>query len=195
MDWVNKQKLPTIEAIKYNNQPYLFPDSLQRALHSSFNTVLHQQVDVKVLNEIGDKLTTYWKPFSKEEFRQTINKCNNLSTLGPNKLLWHYLKFILKQDNCLSNIINIANACINLEHWPNYFKSSTMVVIPKLSSSQIVDLVSFYFTFHFYFYFVLFFYFQRNQGQGGLVMLSHQSQSDGVVTRQITRLGKIQQKI
>jgi len=32
---------------------------------------------------------------------------------------------------CLSKIINIADACISLSYWPNYFKVSTTVVIPK----------------------------------------------------------------
>ena len=60
-----------------------------------------------------------------------INKCNNLSAPGPDKLTWHHLKSILKQNECLINIINITDACINLEHWPSYFKYSSMVVIPK----------------------------------------------------------------
>jgi len=41
------------------------------------------------------------------------------------------LKLITKNGDCLSNIINIANSCINLGHWPNYFKISTTIVIPK----------------------------------------------------------------
>ena len=44
---------------------------------------------------------------------------------------WRHWKIIIKNDECLSKIINIANACINLGHWPKYFKSSTTVVIPK----------------------------------------------------------------
>ena len=72
-----------------------------------------------------------WKLFSKEEFRQAINKCNNSLAPGPNKLTWHHLKSILKQDTCLNNIISIADACINLEHWPSYFKYSSTVIIPK----------------------------------------------------------------
>ena len=60
-----------------------------------------------------------------------INKCNNSSAPGPNKLTWHHLKSILNQNECLINIINITDACINLEHWPSYFKCSSMVVIPK----------------------------------------------------------------
>ena len=60
-----------------------------------------------------------------------------------------------------------------------------------------VDLIFLYFTFHFYFHSVLFsiFYFQNNQGQGGLVTLLHQSQYDGIVTRQIMRLERTQQRI
>ena len=34
---------------------------------------------------------------------------------------------------CLSKVINIADTCISLSYWPNYFKVSTTVVIPKLN--------------------------------------------------------------
>ena len=54
-----------------------------------------------------------------------------------------------------------------------------------------IDLIYFFFLFLLSF---SIFYFQNNQGQGWLVMLSHQS-PDGKVTRQIMRLGRIQQKI
>ena len=51
--------------------------------------------------------------------------------LGLDKLLWYHLKSILKQDNCLNNIINITDAYINLGHQPNHFKRSTIVVTSK----------------------------------------------------------------
>ena len=59
-----------------------------------------------------------------------------------------------------------------------------------VSRSLTVDfiLVSFFTLFYF-------FYFQNNSGQGLSVMLSHQSQIDGVVTRLITGLGRIKQKV
>jgi len=41
MSWVNKCKLPAIEAIKYENQLCLTINSLWNALHSTFNTALH----------------------------------------------------------------------------------------------------------------------------------------------------------
>jgi len=41
------------------------------------------------------------------------------------------LKFIVKNNACLTNIINIVDLCINLGYWPNYFKISTTIIIPK----------------------------------------------------------------
>jgi len=116
MNWINRRKLLATKAIKYNGSPCLFSESLWDILHNIFNTALHHQIDLDILNEIDHKSTLQWFPFSKEEFKQVISKCNNLSVLGPDKLSWHHLKIIVNQDECLTNIINIANACFNLGH-------------------------------------------------------------------------------
>ena len=42
MNWVNKHKLPAIEAIKYNSQQCLKLGNLWNALHSTFNIALHR---------------------------------------------------------------------------------------------------------------------------------------------------------
>jgi len=131
MNWVNKWKLLAVEAIKYNNQPCLTIEDLWQALHSTFNTALHHRVDISILDEIIDKSSSSWVLFSKEEFKSTIANCNNFSTPEPDKLLWSYLKIILKNNECLSNIISIANICIDLGYWPSHFKRSTMVIILK----------------------------------------------------------------
>jgi len=55
MNWINKQNLPAIEAIKYNNQPCLTIKDLWQALHSTFNTALYHRVDISILDEIIDK--------------------------------------------------------------------------------------------------------------------------------------------
>ena len=131
MNWIKRRKLPAIEAIKHNGLPCLSPKSLWNALHSTFNTALNHQVNINILNKIEHKPAQWWSPFSKEEFKSAINKCSNGSALGPDKLTWQYLKFIVSQDTCLSNIINIADSCIKLVYWPNYFKVLSTVIIPK----------------------------------------------------------------
>jgi len=72
-----------------------------------------------------------WNSFSKQELINAIEKCNNLSALGPDKLIWSHIKIIIRDEDCLSKLIDIANACIDLGYWPSDFKSSTMVIIPK----------------------------------------------------------------
>ena len=130
-NWINRHKLPATETIKYNSQLCLFPESLWDALHGTFNTAQNCPINIDILNKIDHKLVSLWNPFSKEEFKQAIVKCNDSSAPRPDKLLWRHLKSIVKQDECLVNIINIANACINLGHWLNYFKCSSMIIIPK----------------------------------------------------------------
>ena len=116
MNWVKKRKLPVIEAIKYNESPCLTPENLWNALHNTFNTALHRQVNVEILHEVTQKLTQNWGPFSKYEFLSAISKCADSSSPGPDRMTWHHWKTIVKNDVCLSNIINIADACINLGH-------------------------------------------------------------------------------
>ena len=69
--------------------------------------------------------------FSKEEFRLALVNCNNSSAPSSDKLSWSHLKIILKDDDCLNFIVNIANACIEVGYLPSHFKRSTMVIIPK----------------------------------------------------------------
>jgi len=136
MNWIKSRKLPAAEAIKHNGRPCLTLENLWNSLHSSFNTALHQQVNLNILNEIDYKPTQKWNPFSKFKFKSAISKCNDSSAPGPDKLSWYHLKLIIKNDECLSRIIDIANTCINLGHWPKYFKRSTTIVISKPNKSS-----------------------------------------------------------
>ena len=136
MNWVKKKKLPVTEVIKYDDRPCLTPKSLWNTLHSSFNTALHHQVDFSILNEVARKPSQRWNPFSRYEFKSAISKCKNSSSPGPDKLMWRYWKIIIANNDCLSRIINITDACINLGHWPKYFKVSTTIVIPKPNKSS-----------------------------------------------------------
>ena len=38
---------------------------------------------------------------------------------------------IIRNKQCSSKLIDIANACINLGHWPSYFKTFIMIIILK----------------------------------------------------------------
>ena len=131
MNWIKRRKLLAVEAITYKGQPCLTLNSLWNMLHNTFNTTLNRQVNLNIINEIENKSSQNWSPFSKNEFRSAISKCSNLLAPGLDKLTWHHLKFIIKDNSCLTNIVNIADACINLRHWLEYFKISFTIIIPK----------------------------------------------------------------
>jgi len=131
MNWVKKHKLPAIEAIKYNEQPYLDLVNLWQALHTLFNSAQNCQINMDLLEKILNKPVTQWTPFSVKEFKSSISKYNNTSTPGPDKLSWRHLKVIINNNSCLKSFINIANACIDLEYWPSYFKMLTSIIISK----------------------------------------------------------------
>ena len=82
-------------------------------------------------------------PFSSTEIHEALNKCNNSSAPGPDYLLWRHLKRILYDEGCMTNIVNIANACINLSYWPMHFKRSSFIIIPKPNKSLYDSLKSF----------------------------------------------------
>ena len=87
MNWVNKQKLLAIKAIKYYGQLCIKIKDLWHTLHLSFNIAQDCHIDTNVLNEIPKKYTTIWYPFSEAEFISSVNKYNNLSAPRLNKLL------------------------------------------------------------------------------------------------------------
>ena len=130
MNWVNKHKLPVVEAIKYNNQPCLEIHKLWNT-YSTFKKAQDQQIDSSLLDELPSKKSVIWLLFFEAEFNNAICKCNNSSTSGSDKLSWRHLKIIMKDIVCLKNIINIADSCFKIGFWPLHFKISTSIIIPK----------------------------------------------------------------
>ena len=74
------------------------------------------EVDIHVLDEIPRKPVKEWNLFFRQELISTLEKCNNLSAPGPDKLTWSHIKSIMRDNDCLLKFINIANACIDLGH-------------------------------------------------------------------------------
>ena len=86
----------------------------RQVLYSTFNMAQDHHIDTNLLNKILNKYSTSWLLFSEAEFINAINKYNNILTSGPNKLLWRYLKLIVKNSRCLKKIINITDAVFEL---------------------------------------------------------------------------------
>ena len=75
-----------IEAIQYKRRPYIELEDFWIALHNFFNSAQMREIDIHVLDNIPNKSTKEWNSFFKQELIDAIEKCNNSSTLGPDKL-------------------------------------------------------------------------------------------------------------
>ena len=131
MNQVKKQKLLAVELIQFNGQPCIKLENLQNAFHNSFNSIQSHKVNFQLLDEISGKDVKVWALFSRKELINAIEKYNNLSAPGPDKLTQSHIKSIIKNKECIIKFIDIANTCINLGYWLFHFKTSTTVVIPK----------------------------------------------------------------
>jgi len=83
------------------------------------------------LEEICNKEMKTWVPFAKKELLNTIESYNNTLTPSLDKLSWRHLKEIIRNEEYIDKLINIANIYINLEHWPSHFKALSTVIISK----------------------------------------------------------------
>ena len=114
MSWVKQRKLPTVEAIQY--QDLLcnsFPD-LWHALHSSYNAAANRSVQLSILDDVLRLASRPWISFSMLEMSEALKACSNVSTPGPDHITWRYLKSILADDICAFGILSLANSCITL---------------------------------------------------------------------------------
>jgi len=72
--------------IQYNGWPYIKIEDLWKALYQTFNLAQNWQVNMSLLKELSFKLYLLWNLFLREKFMMAINKYNNLSTFGPDKI-------------------------------------------------------------------------------------------------------------
>ena len=137
MNWVKKRKLPAIKAIQHEGHLCIELKDLWIALYNSFNSVQIREINIHILDKIPNKPMRSWNSFSKQELIDAIEKCNNLSVLGLDKLIWNYIKSIIKNKDYIFKLINIANTCIDLGHWLSHFKTSITIVISKPNKSTV----------------------------------------------------------
>ena len=86
MNWVKRRNFLAIKAIQFNGKPCIKLDNLWEALHKSFNSAQNHQVNIGLLDEILDKITMMWAPFSKKELHSVIENYNNFLAPRLDKL-------------------------------------------------------------------------------------------------------------
>src|SRR5271154_3519551 len=65
------------------------------------------------------------------ELREALSGCSSHSAPGPDHITWAHLKFWGRSDGVATLLARVADACVVTGHWPDYFKQSLSVIIPK----------------------------------------------------------------
>ena len=130
--WVKQCQLPLYEAISFWGQPCNDVDSLWGALNGTYNAANSRPVDLSILDTIPSLPVQEWKPFSMLELTQALHACSSTSAPGPDHVTWGMLKTLAANLRIASLFLGLAEACIQLGHWPAHFKESLSVIILKL---------------------------------------------------------------
>ena len=72
-----------------------------------------------------------WPAFSELELMEALATCSNSSAPGPSHFSWELLKLFMKDDMFKAFFLKLANDIIQVGIWPDTFKQSTTVIIPK----------------------------------------------------------------
>ena len=109
-----------------------------KAFDTTFHSVQNWAVDMSVINILPSLPTREWNPFLKQELADALAMCTSNLAPGWDHMSWKFLKFLTsKSDNpkwhliCTHGFLNLFNACFTHGLWPDKFRRSVTVVIPK----------------------------------------------------------------
>ena len=132
MSWVGPRKTDSRESIVFEGRTCNTESEVWNAFHKTFNSAQDRPID---LDRFGDTLepreTRPWHPFSKCELLESLAGCSGRSAPGPDHVTWRHLKSLVQDSAVTEVFLWIANACLSVGYWPQFFKTSRTVIIPK----------------------------------------------------------------
>src|SRR4029077_12887106 len=132
MHWTGPRKLPPSEALRFEGEACDHPDKLWNALHNTFNSAEGRPHNVdRFRDSMPVRDERPWGSFSMAEMTEALAPCSGRSAPGPDHLTWSHLKLLMKHEETAELFLWIANACLRTGYWPEEFKISRTVVIPK----------------------------------------------------------------
>jgi hypothetical protein len=132
MNWVKPRKLPPMEELTFEGLRCNTEGEAWNALHSTFNSARDRLYDTTCFdNSVPQRNERKWWTFSEAELMEALAPCSGRSAPGPDHLTWTHLRCLTTDKTISSMLLWIADACINVGIWPDEFKESITVVIPK----------------------------------------------------------------
>ncbi|KAF8689424.1 hypothetical protein AX14_003341 [Amanita brunnescens Koide BX004] len=131
VQWTKPRPPPKYSTILRNGQPIPDMPTLFDTMHGHFSSALDNAIDNTFLASIPQVPERDWPPISISEIKDMLCLTSNCSAPGPDNISWHHLKAIFGMENVSTSICLLFNNICESGIWPQWFKESTSVIIPK----------------------------------------------------------------
>ena len=132
MSWTKPRKQDAVEAILHKGSPCLTSEDTWNAFQDTFNAAHSRDAYPGRLGPaLNPKPKWDWIPFSGKEIAEALTGCSGQSAPGPDHLTWSHIKLLVIDESILKLLVWLVNASFMTGIWPDYFKTSKTVVIPK----------------------------------------------------------------
>ena len=139
MPWIRTRAIPDYLGLKSpDGTPIKSRDEMWQSFNSTFHSAQNRDVDLSIVNELPRLATRDWNPFSEQELTDALAMCAAKSAPGWDHMSWTFLKHLTSPKKnkkhhreCVQGFLNLFNACFTLGLWPEEFRRSVTVIIPK----------------------------------------------------------------
>ena len=131
VDWTKPRKISNFNCLVDSGVPITSTEQLWPKLQRQFASAEDHEVDMSFVDEMEDLAQREFPPISVKECTDALKGTSFKSAAGPDHIIWPVIKDVFKDPIASSKIVRLFNACFNLGYWPDEFKESTTVIIPK----------------------------------------------------------------
>jgi len=133
MSWTHTQKPDSSEAIIFKSKSCLTIEDYWNAFQETLNSAHKWDTYLThLIQAIHPKFKWAWALFSVCELYETLTSCLGQLAPGLDYITWTHIKCFCIDELILKLFVWIINLCFAMGFWPDSFKTSKTVVIPKL---------------------------------------------------------------
>ena len=130
-NWIKQHQMPKVPQIVHDGRVLNDITQMFDKMHQQFAQSAALPVASDFVESLPQKEQCSWPPFSRLELEEALGTCANASAPGPSHFSWELLKLFMKDNEFKAFFLQMANDIIECGIWPDAFKQSVMVIIPK----------------------------------------------------------------
>ncbi|KAF8678629.1 hypothetical protein AX14_004688 [Amanita brunnescens Koide BX004] len=133
--WTRPRPPPSFTTITTNNRNVALTEELFDVMHAQFSKASARRLDLDTAKNLVEsnpqRKQREFPPISAAEVREALGDTSDLSSPGPDKVTWCILKKATWINGAIEGLAALFNCSIKSSIWPDWFKSSECVIIPK----------------------------------------------------------------